>query len=189
MLAADYGAHLLLEEFVDNPFLPLFYAAPDKYAFHAEVHFMLDRQAQIREALNAQAQHQQLTISDYILNKSLLYAEVNLEHEEFLLFRRLFEQIFPIVPPPDLLVYVHATVPRLIKNIQKRGRGFEQGVRHHYLQAVEDIYFRYFSENPTLKILLIHADNVDFVNNKTHYQQICHCINSNLKPGLNELRI
>ncbi|OWY21771.1 deoxynucleoside kinase [Sphingobacteriales bacterium UPWRP_1] len=187
MLTEEYGARLILEEFADNPFLPKFYAEPEKYAFHTEMHFMLDRYHQLTAFLKDWSKNNTLAISDYIFRKSLLYAEVNLLPEEYRLFERLFDTVYPNLPQPDLIVYVHATVPRLLKNIQKRGRDFEQQVRESYLHRVEKIYFDYFKSNPHLRVLLIHADNLDFVHNPQHYRQILHWVNQDYPAGVNEV--
>lgn len=187
MLSEQYGAQLILEEFADNPFLPKFYAEPEKYAFHTEMHFMLDRYHQLSRFLQSWKASEELTISDYIFRKSLLYAEVNLQPDEYTLFERMFTTVYPNLPQPDLIVYVHATVPRLLRNIQKRGRDFEQQVRESYLHRVEKIYFDYFQNNPHLRVLIIHADNLDFVHQPKHYQQIVEWVNREYTPGMHEV--
>ena len=189
MLADQYGGKLILEEFVDNPFLPHFYNNPERYAFHTEVYFMLDRHQQLSNVIQLQQLQQGFNISDYLFNKSLLYAEVNLPTDEFKLFERMFKAIYPKLPQPEFIIYVHATVPRLIRNIQKRGRDFEQSVRAAYLQEVEDIYFRYFDQNPQLRILVIHADDIDFVEEPQHYEQIVHWVNQDYTPGIHHVRL
>ena len=189
MLADQYGGKLILEEFVDNPFLPHFYNHPERYAFHTEVYFMLDRHQQLVSVIQSQQLHTGFNVADYLFNKSLLYAEVNLPLDEFKLFDRMFRAIYPVLPKPELLIYVHSTVPRLIRNIQKRGRDFEQSVRGSYLQQVEDIYFRHFTENPEMRILVIHADELDFVEQPNHYDQIVHWVTQDYAPGIHHLKL
>lgn len=189
MLAHDYKANLILEEFADNPFLPKFYAEPEKYAFHTEMHFMLNRYHQLSRFLHQYNTTPNLTISDYIFRKSLLYAAVNLQPDEYQLFERMFNTVYPNLPQPQLIIYVHATIPRLLANIQKRGRDFEQQVRTTYLKRVEDIYFNYFKNNPMLTVLLIHADDLDFVKHPHHYQQIVEWVNQTYPPGLHQVKM
>ncbi len=190
MLSEEYRARLVLEEFVDNPFLPKFYAEPERYAFTTEVFFLLDRHKQLKELLHKGQQLKDgLTITDYVLNKTLLYAEVNLKGDEYLLFKRLFETLYADLPRPQLLVYIHSAVPRLIQNIRKRGRGFEQVVRPEYLQQVEDLYFNYFKKNPQLTVAVIEADDLDFVGNKSHYEGIREALQQDFEPGVNRIRI
>lgn len=189
MLANDYNGSVLLEEFVDNPFLPLFYANPDRYAFQTEMYFLLDRHKQLCEIVQTDNFIKSLHISDYLLNKSLLYAEANLQSQEYELFTRFFNLVYPNLPKPEIIIYIHATVPRLIQNIKQRGRGFEQQVRHEYLQKVEDIYLQYFKKNPDLSVLLIHADNMDFVAHPEHYEQIKQWLSKPYTQGIHELKL
>lgn len=190
MLSEEFEARLILEEFVDNPFLPKFYAEPERYAFTTEVFFLLDRHKQLKELMNGSYQLKEgLTITDYVLNKTLLYAEVNLKGDEYLLFKRLFQSLYADLPSSELIVYIHSSVPRLIQNIRKRGRGFEQVVRPEYLQQVEDLYFNYFEKNPDLTVAVIEADDLDFVGNKSHYEAIREALKGDFKKGVNRIHI
>ncbi len=190
MLSEEFEARLILEEFVDNPFLPKFYAEPERYAFTTEVFFLLDRHKQLKELMNGSYQLKEgLTITDYVLNKTLLYAEVNLKGDEYLLFKRLFQSLYADLPSSELIVYIHSSVPRLIQNIRKRGRGFEQVVRPEYLQQVEDLYFNYFEKNPNLTVAVIEADDLDFVGNKSHYEAIREALKGDFKKGVNRIHI
>ncbi len=191
LLAKEFQAELILEEFADNPFLPKFYAQPDRYAFTTELYFMADRYYQLKNVFQAPElfQPEQRFIADYLFNKSLLYAKVNLEEDEYHLFSRLFEIIYSKIPQPDLLVYVHSNIDRLIYNIKKRGRGFEQEVRREYLKQVEDIYFTFFKQNPDMRILIFNTDDVDFVNNPDHYQQILDNVNKDWDTGMHIIDI
>ncbi len=187
MLAAEYGGNLILEDFVDNPFLPKFYRDRERYAFPCELHFLMARQQQLSEIIHSNRLNTGFNISDYLLNKSLLYGQVNLEEEEYQLYARIFHALYPQLPKPELVIYVHSTVPRLIKNIQKRGRGFEQGVDPNYLQKVEELYMDYFKRNPQLKVLILHSDNLDFVAHPEHYEQILEWINRDYEGGITDL--
>lgn len=187
MLAEQYKGNLILEDFVDNPFLPKFYIDRERYAFPCELHFLMARQKQLSEIIASNKLKQGFNISDYLLNKSLLYGQVNLEGDEYQLYANIFNALYPKLPKPELVVYVHSTVPRLIKNIQKRGRGFEQDVDPNYLQKVEELYMEYFKSNPQLKVLIIHADNLDFVAHPEHYQQILEWVNKDYEGGITDL--
>jgi len=133
--------------------------------------------------------YKRLNISDYIFTKSLLYAKANLDDQEFQLFERIFNMFFNDLPEPELFIYVHSTADRLVQNIQKRGRGFEQVVRKSYLQSVEDIYFDYFKKNNHLRILIIPSDDLDFVENKSHYSKIKEAVTKEYEPGIHYLDI
>ena len=189
MLAQDFGGELILEEFVDNPFLPLFYATPERYAFSTELYFLIDRYEQLQETLNKKDLYGQLHFADYIFTKSLLYAKANLEGEEYRLFERIFNTFLTNLPEPELFIYLHSKADRLVQNIQKRGRDFEQVVRKTYLQTVEDIYFDYFQQNKHLRILIILADDIDFVENPAHYQAIREAVTKEFDPGIHYISI
>lgn len=190
MLAKEYNASLILEEFADNPFLSKFYAAPERYALATETFFLLDRFEQLTNFLKKGIANNQLQITDYILRKTLLYASVNLPvKEEYLLFEKLFHTLCKDVPDPDLLIYIHAKVPQLISNIQQRGRKFEKNVQGAYLSKIEKAYLNYFKQNPQIPILFIHAEGMDFVNNETHYWRILEHLDKEYPPGMHEVSI
>lgn len=188
LLAKEYNTNLVLETFVDNPFLADFYGDTERYAMTNELYFLMDRFEQLRPLLQQNFFSKGLTITDYLLNKTLLYAYANLPAKEYQLFKRIFEALYPNLPQPDLIIYVHATVPRLLQNIKQRGREFEQVVSPSYLQKIEDIYFQYFQENPQLRILCLHVDALDFVHKKQDYQQILACLNKTYLTGFHEVR-
>ncbi len=189
MLSKDMNGHLILEEFVDNPFLADFYKEPDRYAFPTEIYFMCDRYQQLKETIRQLDLYKELHIADYIFTKSLLYAKANLKGKEFELFDRVFGMFFNDLPEPELFIYIHSTADRLVKNIQKRGRDFEQVVRKSYLQTVEDIYFDYFKQNQHLRILVIPSDDLDFVENPEHYQMIKEAVCKEYEPGIHYLEL
>lgn len=184
MLARDFGGELILEEFADNPFLPMFYSQPERYAFSTELYFLVDRYEQLQATLAERDLYGKPHFADYIFKKSLLYAKANLEGEEFRLFERIFNTFFTNLPEPELFIYIHSKADRLVQNIQKRGRDFEQAVRKSYLQTVEDIYFQHFEENKHLRILVIPADDLDFVQKPEDYQKICEAVTKKFEPGI-----
>jgi len=188
-LAQQYGGNLILEQFVDNPFLPKFYDNPVQYGFHTEVFFLLDRHKQLCDFFQSNALQNRLNITDYLFNKTLLFASMNLEMQEYQLFERLFNALYPQWPQPELVVYINSSVSRLMQNIRHRGRGFERSIPPAYLKRVEQIYFNYFKQNPHLKVVQINADHLDFVNNSDHYYQILECINQDYKAGITEVTI
>lgn len=184
MLAEDYGFKLLLEEFADNPFLPHFYQNPDRYAFPVELFFMTERHKQLQQELAQRDLFQEGIVSDYIFFKTLLFARNNLNTEEYRLFQRLFNILNAAFPKPDLLVYLHRSVDRLMDNIRKRGRSFEQEIEPSYLQQIQQSYFEFFRSNEQLPILVIDIEDMDFLNDPEDYQKILDLINRPYRPGL-----
>ena len=105
MIAQHYNSKLILEEFVDNNFLPKFYNNPERFAFPLELSFLADRYKQLKNLLNSQDLFQDTIVSDYLFIKSKLFAKINLKEEEYDLFQRLFDIIQLQLPEPDLLLY------------------------------------------------------------------------------------
>jgi deoxyguanosine kinase len=186
-IACEYDRQLLLEQFEDNPFLPKFYENPQHYTFHTEVHFLLDRHRQIAEWTAQYLQYRRPTVSDYMFDKSLVFAEANLPPDEFALYNRLFQSLFKQLPVPDLLVYLHAPVNHLLQNIKQRGRIYEQGMSPDYLLQIEKTYQQHLMQHTQQSILLIHTAKLDYVNNPQHYQQILQWINADYPKGISEV--
>ena len=171
MLAKEYNARLLLENFKENPFLPKFYKDPEKHAFPLELFFMAERYHQLKKQ-KEQDLFQPLSIADYFFVKSKLFAQNNLQKDEQQLFNSLFNIMFSSLPKPDLLVYLYADVSRLQMNIKKRGRSFEQNITNEYLQNIQDRYLDYLRKQTYFPVLLLDISNVDFKKDKKVYEAI-----------------
>lgn len=188
-LSQEYSWQLVLEQFEDNPFLPKFYENPTHYTFHTEVHFLLDRHRQIEEWTALYRQHNRTTVSDYMFDKSLVFAEANLPPDEFELYSRLFKSLFTKLPQPDLLIYLHAPVPHLLQNIKQRGREYEQDMSADYLWQIENAYNQRLKQLPEQRILRIHTEQLDYVKHPAHYQQILEWLHADYPNGITELGI
>jgi deoxyadenosine/deoxycytidine kinase len=172
MLANHYGARLVLEQFADNPFLPKFYENPSQYAFPLELFFMAERFKQLKDLLQQQKDlFQNVTISDYLFTKCLLFAKVNLSDEEFRLYQRLFDIIHQQLVQPDILIYLHAPVNKLQQNIKKRARSYEQNIPDDYLFSIQETYTNYIKHH-NLKTIFVDASNADFLHNEAHVKVI-----------------
>ena len=157
MLEDDFDCRLILEQFTDNPFLPEFYKNPDRYAFPVELFFMTERHKQLQESLSQRELFPKLVVSDYFFIKTLLFAKNNLNNEEYRLFQRLFHTLNASFSKPDLLVFLHRTVPDLLSNIQKRGRDIEKNIRPDYLKSLQEAYFNFFKLEKDLPIQIGRA--------------------------------
>ena len=175
LLAQHYDARLILEEFADNNFLPKFYQDADRYAFPLELSFLADRYKQLKALLLNQDLFQQKIVSDYIFTKSKLFARVNLKQEEYDLFQKLFDIVDMHLPPPDLLIYLHAPISSLQHNIKKRGRNYEQNISSEYLHNVQEVYNQYLKREIN-KTLTIDMTNVDFIDKPHHFTQLVEFI-------------
>ncbi|MEM7106011.1 MAG: deoxynucleoside kinase [Bacteroidota bacterium] len=184
MLANEFNYRLVLEQFSDNPFLPMFYENPEQHAFTVELFFMSERYQQLQDVLANQELFSEGTIADYFFIKTLLFAQKNLKGEEFRLFHRLFDILNARFPKPDLLVYLHRSVDKLLSNIRKRGRGYEQEIPAEYLQNIQDAYLDYFKLENDVPILILDLENLDFVANEEDYQAIKHELNQPYSKGV-----
>ncbi len=184
MLSKQFDTRLILERFADNPFLPRFYENQNRFAFPLELSFLADRYQQLMSELSNQDLFRTQTVSDYVLSKSLIFAGITLKEDEFNLYQRLFHIMNPHLPKPDLLVYLHKDVTRLQDNIRKRGRDYEQNIANDYLSSLEGGYWEYFKQQSDMRILVIDTNNVDFISNSAHYQQILSLVNTGFEPGI-----
>jgi len=182
LLSRHFNARLVLEEFADNPFLPKFYENPKLYAFPLELFFMAERYKQIKDLIQQKDLFQNITISDYLFTKCLLFAKVNLPEDEFRLYQRLFEIIHQQLVQPDLLVYLHTPVSRLQQNIKKRNRSYEQKIPDEYLFNIQQTYTHYIKEH-NIKTLFIDASNADFLGNEKHLQVVIEALENDYDEG------
>lgn len=190
LIAEDFNAHLILERFADNPFLPKFYADPDKYSFPLELSFLASRYKQLKEELEPQNIFKSFTVADYYFMKSLVFASSTLEGDEFALYRQIFYIIYNSIPKPDLFVYLYVKPDRLLKNIAKRGRSYERNITMEYLKKIQDSYFSFFKQNPKNKYLVLDVEQLDFVENREDYQKIIDIIfKKDVVYGINVVRI
>jgi deoxyadenosine/deoxycytidine kinase len=182
LLSNHYNARLILEEFAENPFLPKFYESPAQYAFPLELFFMAERYKQLKELLQTKDMFQQVTISDYLFTKCLLFAKVNLPDEEFRLYQKLFDIINPQIVQPDILIYLHTPVNKLKENIKKRNRQYEQSIPNDYLFSLQETYTQYIKQHH-IKTLFVDASNADFLGNEQHMKVITDALDKEYENG------
>lgn len=186
-LAQQLNGQLILEQFADNPFLPKFYENPKQFAFPLELFFMAERFQQMKENFSAQDLFRKFTVSDYLFRKSQLFAGINLSEEEYKLYQRLFNIIYQTLPEPDLMVYLHCPVAKLVKHISQRGRDYEQNITQEYLEKVQQMYFTFFKTQRHLPVVIIDCSNIDFVSIEDHYHLIHEIIFDHHEPGINHV--
>ncbi len=175
LLSKHLNARLILEEFADNPFLPKFYENQRQYAFPLELFFMAERYKQLKDLLQTKDMFQNVTISDYLFTKCLLFAKVNLPDEEFLLYQKLFDIIDPQLVQPDLLIYLHAPVSKLKENIRRRNRSYEQAIASEYLFSLQETYTQYIKQH-NIKTLFIDTSSADFLGNEDHLNAVLEAL-------------
>ena len=176
LISNQFNAKLVLERFADNPFLPKFYEDKERYAFPLEMSFLADRYQQLSDDLAQFDLFKNFIISDYYIFKSLIFAQVTLSKDEYLLYRKIFNLIYKEITKPDLYVYLYQNTDRLLENIKNRGRDFEQNIQADYLKKIHDGYQGFITTQNDLNLLTIDVSELDFVNNKADYKQIIDII-------------
>jgi deoxyguanosine kinase len=163
-LAERLDANKVLEDGTTNPFLRAFYDGKPGVAFQAELFFLLSRYRQQQEMTQRQL-FAQATLSDYVFEKSRLFAYLNLDDSELLIFEKLFSLLSESVPKPDLVVYLQAPTEVLMKRVKTRGRPEESRLSEEYLAEVNRAYNHYFFHYSATPLLVVNTGDVDFVRN------------------------
>jgi deoxyadenosine/deoxycytidine kinase len=138
--------------------------------------FLADRYQQLSDDLAQFDLFKNFIISDYYIFKSLIFAQVTLSKDEYLLYRKMFNLIYKEITKPDLYVYLYQNTDRLLENIKNRGRDFEQNIQADYLKKIHDGYQGFITTQNDLNLLTIDVSELDFVNNKADYKQIINII-------------
>ncbi len=184
-----HNCKLVLETFNDNPFLPMFYKDPARYAFTVELFFMTERHKQLQHNLVSQDLFHDFTISDYMFMKTVLFARKNLEEEEYGLFQKLFSVLNQSFPSPDLLVYFHRSVDVLMKNIQDRGRKFEEDIKPEYLTKIQNSYFEYFRNILSFPVLILDLGELDFMEDDRVFLEVQTLLTKEYTPGVHRMTL
>lgn len=171
-MADGFNAKLVLERFADNPFLPKFYEDQNRYAFPLEMSFLADRYQQFTEDTSQYDLFKSFMISDYDIYKSLIFAQITLQKDEFELYRKLFNLMYKEVKKPRIYVYLYQTTEKLLENIKKRGRAYEQNIEAAYLEKINKGYFDFIKGYPEQNKLIIELGDLDFVERKEDYETI-----------------
>jgi 2-amino-4-hydroxy-6-hydroxymethyldihydropteridine diphosphokinase len=171
-IAEDFNAKTVLERFADNPFLPKFYEDQNRYAFPLEMSFLADRYKQLSDDLAQFDLFKDFIVADYHIFKSLIFAKITLAEDEYRLYRTLFDIVYREMPKPDLYVYLYQNSERLLQNIKKRGRSYEQKIPASYLDKINNGYLDYIKSQTDLNVLIIDVSERDFVKNQKDYLYI-----------------
>lgn len=182
-IASDFNAKTVLERFADNPFLPQFYKDPERYAFPLEMSFLADRYSQISEDLSQLDLFKDFIIADYYIYKSLIFAQVTINEDEFRLYKNIFDIMYKEVTRPDLYIYLHQETGRLLDNIKKRGRSYESEIPADYLNKINKSYADFIKANKKQNTLIIDLTSIDIVENQEDYISILNQIQQKIKPN------
>ena len=179
ILAVDFNAKLVLEEFEENPFLSDFYKNSDRYAFQTQLYFLLSRYRQQQDIKQIDMFNQTL-ITDYMFIKDRIFAALTLSDDEMSLYNSVASILERNITMPDLVIFLQADTDRLMHNIYLRGREYEKEMEWKYIDALNEVYNEYFFRYDKTPLLIINTNDIDFVNNIDDLNEIKNFIKT---PG------
>ncbi|MBT8136973.1 MAG: deoxynucleoside kinase [Gammaproteobacteria bacterium] len=180
-LAASFDAELVLEEPQDNPFLERFYRDPRRYSLPTQLYFIFQRARQY-QAMRQADMFEPVRVTDFLLEKDRLFAQLNLDDDELALYDLVYEKLAIDAPVPDLVVYLQAPAEILLKRIATRGIGYEQGITREYMERVSEAYARFFHHYDRSSLLIVNTGQIDLVNTDSGYATLLEQLRG-LRPG------
>ncbi len=175
LMSEKLSARLVLEKFEENPFLQDYYEDPDRFAFQVQLFFLLQRYQQQQELRQVDMFHN-LLISDYMFVKDRLFASLNLNERDLVLYETVAPHLEKNIINPDLVIYLQADTETLMKNVAKRGRDFEKNLSWDYLDAVNQVYSEYFFSYQDTPLVIINTNDIDFVENEDDLKEVIQYI-------------
>jgi len=176
-LAQAFGAELLLEQAEQNPFLERFYQDPKTGAFPAQLYFLMQRAEQLRALRQADMFRPKL-VADYLFDKDRVFAELNLDEQEFALYDKVYRELALEVPEPDLVIYLQAPVDILQRRIAQRGIPYEQTISAEYLSRLSEAYIKFFYHYDRSPLLIVNTRDINPVDNERDYAMLLERIRS-----------
>jgi deoxyadenosine/deoxycytidine kinase len=181
-LADLWGGRLVLEEFDDNPFLPRFYQDPARYAFSVELSFLAQRYHQLKR-VTEQELFSTVTVADYSIGKSLVFASATLPPDEHALFRDLYQIMYADLPQPELIVYLHLGIDRVRERIRQRGRSYEQRIGADYLMGLQARYMDHLMKGTGTRSLIVDLGEADLMRDPAAFDRLLALVDEEAPPG------
>lgn len=168
-LAATYDSELLLELAAENPFLPKFYEDPRRFALPTQLFFLFQRIEQLKHYRQTDL-FTTVQVSDFLIEKDRIFAKVTLEPAELDLYTQVYDKLIPQLPVPDLVIYLQAPVPVLMRRVARRGIDYEQRIEPGYLDRLCAEYVDFFYYYDRSPLLIVNAEEINLADNEAHYQ-------------------
>ncbi len=170
-LADTFNYQTLLEKAEENPFLERFYQNQKNAALATQLFFLFQRSQQIQDLRQGDI-FEPVQVSDFLIEKDRLFAKLNLDEDEFLLYDKVYQQLTIDAPKPDLVIYLQASVDVLLSRIESRGIEFEQRISRQYLEHINEAYSEFFLYYDDAPLLIVNADELDIVTRQRDYEQL-----------------
>jgi deoxyadenosine/deoxycytidine kinase len=171
LLAVQLEASLLLEEASNNPFLADFYKNRNRFAFPTQIFFLMSRYRQQQDLMERDLFVKRI-ITDYLYEKDALFASVTLSQREFELYGKISSALRHDIPKPDLVIYLQASTPVIMKRIRQRNKPVEKPIDSEYIDALNEAYNSFFFNYGDAPLLVVKTDEIDFVNNDQHLSDL-----------------
>ena len=168
-VAERAGAHMLLEQPQENPFLERFYRDSARYALPTQMFFLFQRVQQLTE-LKQLDLFQSAIVSDFLLEKDRLFARLTLADDELRLYEQMHDQLKPGTASPDLVIYLQARPETLVERVGRRGNPIESGISEAYLRALADSYTRFFHEYDAAPVLIVNTEHLNPVDRDEDFE-------------------
>jgi deoxyadenosine/deoxycytidine kinase len=174
LLAQRLAWEPFFEAVDENPYLSDFYADMRTWSFHSQIYFLSRRLRHHRQLLA----HPKSVVQDRSVYEDAevfarnLYVQGHMDERDYRSYRELYEVLTSFLPPPDLVVYLRASVPTLLDRISRRGRDYEKGISSAYLAQLNELYDQWIDDFQLCPILTLPADELDFVANDDHLDLI-----------------
>jgi deoxyguanosine kinase len=180
-LAERLDAKTLFENAGDNPFLPRFYQEPKRYALPTQLHFLFDRTRQLGELVQRDL-FSGGTVADFLLDKDMLFARLNLDDDEFELYQKVYADLAPQAPVPDLVIYLQAPIDSLLERVRRRGVEFERGMSADYLRRLAASYSEFFHRYEAAPLLIVNSENLNFAESESDFELLIERMNKMRGP-------
>jgi deoxyguanosine kinase len=165
LVAERMNASLILEQSEDNPYLEDFYRDPQRFAFQLQLFFLISRYRQLLNIPQQDLFHSRLIV-DYIFAKDKIFAHLNLERRDLVLYEKVSTLMERELPKPDLVIYLQSSTERLIENIRKRNRKYERNISPDYIRQLNEAYNSFFFHYKETPLLVVNTSEIDFVKNE-----------------------
>ncbi|MBD2704215.1 deoxynucleoside kinase [Spirosoma sp. BT702] len=192
MMAAHYKWDVLYEAVEGNPYLADFYADMRRWSFNLQIFFLNSRFAQMKKIVDNQQVSREKAIEptpmiqdrtiyeDAAIFARNLYQRGDMSERDYLTYRQVFENMMSLVRPPDLMIYLRASLPRLRQRIQKRGRNYEQAISDTYLADLNQLYEEFVTTYQLGPLLILNVDTLDYVTHPSDFDAILQQIDAKL---------
>lgn len=164
-LADRYSVNLLLENAEANPFLPRFYQDAPRYALPTQLFFLFQRSEQIRD-LTQRDMFAHATIADFFLEKDPIFGRLNLDDEEYALYRQIYQHLQIRTSPPDLVIYLQTPVTALAERVEQRNISYERDIPKEYLERLAEAYSNFFHQYDASPLLIVNNEKLNIANSE-----------------------